>query len=325
MIHPREDNPFPLIDRVRYQIDPASKEHVLPADHLLGKRYRIIGCLGIGGFGILYLCEDILLQRNVTVKEYFPEQWAEREGVFAGSRSSETLEAYRYGLSSFLKEAKITAKFIHVDHVVTAYDIFMENDTAYLVMEYICGKNIEREFQKRDGKPYWPREAAEILIPLLEALEEIHKQKIIHGDLSLGNLMRTPKGDVILIDFGAAKEYGIDRPNCSLSFLKPDYAAPEQFHPRGGGADEGPWTDVYAVGAMLYFLITGHKPADARSRMEARSAELAAPKQYNVKVKKGWMKLIHQCVELEKKKRISSCRAVREELQRLLKHEKERS
>ncbi len=326
MVHPRDENPFPLIGRVRYQIDPASKKHVLPADHLLGKRYRIIGCLGIGGFGILYLCEDILLQRNVTVKEYFPEQWAEREGIFAGSRSSETLEAYRYGLSSFLEEAKITAKFIHVDHVVTVYDVFMENDTAYLVMEYICGKNIEREFQKWGFRPYRPHEAAEILIPVLEALEEIHKQKILHGDLSLGNLMRTTKGDVILIDFGAAKEYGSDHANRRPSFLKPDYAAPEQFRlAQGGEVQEGPWTDIYAVGVMLYFLITGHKPADAQSRMAVRSSDLAAPKQYNVKVKKGWMRLIHQCVELEKKKRISSCRAVREELQHLLKHEKEGS
>lgn len=325
MIHPRGQNAVPVIGHIDYKINGASQDNVLPGDLLLAGRYRIIGCLGIGGFGIMYLCEDILLQRNVAVKEYFPEKWAEREGMYAGSRTSETLAAYRFGLTSFLNEAKITAQFIHAEHVITVYDVFLENDTAYIVMEYLPGKNIAKEFRKRDFEPYGVHEMAEILVPVLEALEEIHKQKIIHGDLSPGNIMRMPNGDIILIDFGAAKYYLKKQTGMSTPFLKPDYAAPEQFRSakEGESKGEGPWTDIYAVGAMMYYFLTGHKPFDALSRMSAKSSDLTAPKKYNVKLKKGWMKLMRRCVELDYKKRISSCQAVREEVQHLLEHEKE--
>lgn len=325
MVHPREENVDSVPGRVDPQINAAVREVVLPEDTLLGGRYQIIGCLGIGGFGIMYLCEDILLQRDVAVKEYFPEKWAEREGIYVGSRTSGTLQAYRFGLSSFLEEAKITAKFIDVEHIVTAFDVFQENDTAYIVMEYVPGKSIAKEFRKREFRPYSPYRTVEILVPVLLALKELHGQQVIHGDLSPGNIMRTPKGEIVLIDFGAARYYLEKGKKRVIPFLKTDYAAPEQFRAvrTGNSGEEGPWTDIYAVGAIMYYFLTGHKPADAMTRMSARSSKLEPPKKYGVKLKKGWMKLIHRCVELEYKKRISSCQTVVEEMLNLLKHEKE--
>lgn len=324
-IQVREENPAPQVEHVQYKIREEMKKNVLPENILLGGRYQILGCMGIGGFGIIYLCEDVLLQRNVTVKEYFPEEWAEREGCAVGIRSSKMLEAYRFGLHSFLEEAKITANFIHTGHIVTAYDVFQENDTAYLVMEYLSGSSIGREFRKWDYRPYGVHEVADIMEPVLEALEEIHKCKIVHSDVSPGNIMRTKEGRIVLIDFGAAKYYsGGNRPAAQAAFLKKPYAAPEQYRTakEGSAADEGAWTDVYAAGAIMYYLLTGHKAPDALSRESGRTAEFVSPKKYNIKLKKGWMKLIHRCTEPDIQKRISSCRAVREEIEQLLIHEK---
>lgn len=326
LIQTRETNPIPQVGTVQYKVREELQKNVLPADVLLGNRYQILGCLGIGGFGIIYLCEDVLLQRNVTVKEYFPEAWAEREGTYVGVRSSKVLEVYRFGLQSFLEEAKITAKFIHTRHIVTIYDVFQENDTAYLVMEYLSGNSIGKEFRRWNYQPYAPHAMAEILEPVLEALEEIHKCKIVHSDLSPGNIIRTKEGEIVLIDFGAAKySTGESQLAVQAAFLKTAYAAPEQYRTAKEGkmTEEGSWTDVYAAGVMMYFLLTGHKAPDALSRESGTSTDFVPPKKYNVKLKKGWMKLIHRCTELDVQKRIASCRAVREEIEHLLVHEKE--
>ncbi|MCM1245133.1 MAG: serine/threonine protein kinase [Roseburia sp.] len=325
LIQPQTEPPEPLFGEVAYQMNEEVREQVLPIDTLLGNCYRIAGCIGVGGFGIIYLCEDVLLQRNVAVKEYFPEQWAQREETYVDIRESGMLEAYRFGLQSLLKEAKITAHFIQSPHIGTIYDVFEENDTAYLVMEYLTGSSIGKEFKKWNNTPYKPHEMAEIMSPVLKALEEIHKQGIVHSDLSPGNIMRTKKGDITLIDFGAAKYSRDDQPAISAAFLKTDYAAPEQYRTakEGRAEDEGPWTDIYAVGAMMYYFLTGHKPSSALARLSGNSTELVSPKEYGVKLKKGWMRLIHRCMELEYSRRISSVRTVREELKKLLAHEKE--
>lgn len=321
-----EEPPAVLVDSIDYRLQKECQTRVLPENILLGHRYRILGCIGMGGFGIIYLCEDILLQRNVAVKEYFPESWAEREDTYVMVRKSGMLAAYRYGLDSFRQEAKLIAKFIHHRHIATIYDIFRENDTAYLVMEYLSGSSIGKEFLQRDYSPYDPYEMAEIINPLLKTLKEIHKQKIIHGDLSPGNMIRTKDRGVVLIDFGAAKEERHGTRQMSVgAFLKTAYAAPEQYRmaKKGRPEEAGPWTDIYAVGAMMYYFLTGHKPPDALTRSSNGPADLKVPKKYNIKLKRGWMKLIHRCTELDPKKRISSCNTVREEIKRLLTHEKE--
>lgn len=325
MIQPKPQPPEPLIGEVAYQIKEEIRDQVLPIDTLIGNCYRIAGCIGVGGFGIIYLCEDVLLQRNVAIKEYFPGQWAQREETYVDIRESGMLEAYRFGLKSLLNEAKITAHFIQQPNIVTVYDVFEENDTAYLVMEYLPGSSIGREFRRWDNTPYAPHDMAKTMLPIITALEEIHEHNIVHSDLSPGNIMRTKKGDIVLIDFGAAKYSGDDQPAISAAFLNTSYAAPEQYRTakEGKAGDEGPWTDIYAVGAMMYYFLTGHKPASALARLSGDSTDLTAPKEYGIKLKKGWMRLIHRCMEPEYRRRISSLQTVRKEIGKLLSHEKE--
>lgn len=319
-----EKEPENVIDHIEYTAGQDTLKNVLAEKMILADRYRITGCIGIGGFGITYLCEDILLQRNVAVKEYLPETWAEREGTFVMARSSGMLEAYRYGMKSFMREVKMTAYVLHDRHLVTVYDAFLQNDTAYIVMEYLSGMNIGREMVRRKFSPYTPREMAEIILPVLEGVRELHDRKLIHSDISPANILRTAEGKIVLIDLGASKRIQGGQTVFRAVFLKKPYAAPEQYQTAGAETPkkEGAWTDIYAVGAVMYYLLTGHKPADALSRLSEKKAGLIPPKKYRVKLKKGWMKLIQQCMELDWSKRLSSARQVEEKIRGLLASEK---
>lgn len=298
----------------------AQREQALPAGTLLDERYRIKGCIGIGGFGITYLCEDMLLHRDAAVKEYFPEQWAERDGVYVAVKNARTADAYKFGMKSFFKEISITAKFIHVPEIVTVYDAIEENDTAYMVMEYIPGMSIGRELRAREYKPYTPEEMAKVLCPVLSGLEKIHARRIVHGDISPGNIMRSEEGKIYLIDLGAAKYDLESQPALSAAFLKIDYAAPEQYQTAREGvpSGEGPWTDIYGIGATMYYMLTGHKPTDVITRLGQKNPALIPPRKLKVRISGKWMKLIHHAMELDREKRIASASELGDEIRRLL-------
>ncbi|MFR5619681.1 MAG: serine/threonine protein kinase [Clostridium sp.] len=267
-----KENPKQVIQKLEYLNEKQKPEHVLSEDTLLDERYRVIGCIGVGGFGITYLCEDLLLQRNVAVKEYFPSEWAEREADALEVKNSRYLNAFLYGKKSFLKEAKITAKFIHAQNIVTIYDVFSANDTVYLVMEYLQGDSVGRRMKKRQYEPYSERKAVEIILSVMKALCTIHENYVVHGDISPGNLICTKEGTVVLIDFGAAKYMTDKQPVLQAAFLKKNYAAPEQYRTAKEGIpkDEGAWTDIYAMGATFYYLLTGHVPTDALTRLSSK-------------------------------------------------------
>lgn len=295
-------------------------EQALPKGTVLDGRYQVLKCIGIGGFGIIYLCRDLPLCRLVAVKEYFPAEWAERDETYVDVRRSQMVDAYRFGLQSFRKEAKLSARFIHTPHTVTVYDILEVNDTAYLVMEYISGISIGREMRARDYRPFEPKEMAEILFPVMEALEGIHGEKIVHSDISPGNIMRSEEGEIFLIDLGAAK-YALDsQPVLSAAFLKPDYAAPEQFRTAREGIprDEGPWTDVYALGATMYYLLTGQKPPDIMQRLEGKNTKVALPGKCKLRRAKQWTKLLNRAMALEISERFSTAEELRKEVEKLL-------
>lgn len=315
---PAEDS-GKVLDREIEGIKEQSRE-VLPPGTLLENRYRILYCIGIGGFGITYLCEDLYLHREVAVKEYFPAGWAERDEEYVTVKQSEHAEAYRFGMQSFLKECKITAKFIHMPHIITIYDVLMANDTVYLVMEYIDGISIGREFRMREHKPYTKEEVAGIMAPVLDALEEIHDKRIIHSDISPGNIMRAKSGEIILIDMGAAKYNLESQPALGTTFLKIDYAAPEQYRTarQGKPTDEGPWTDVYGAGATMYYLLTGHKPTDVISRLEGKDTEITFSLKERMKLPGKWRKIIQHAMKLERTERIGSARELKEEIKKIL-------
>ncbi len=296
------------------------KEQALPNGTLLDGRYQVLECIGIGGFGILYLCHDMASRRLVAMKEYFPAEWACRDGMDVDVRKSQMVEAYRLGAQSFLGEAKFMAKFLHTPHIADIYDVMEGNDTVYLAMEYIPGISIGREMRARGYRPYQPKEAAQILFPVMDALETLHEGKVVHGDVSPGNIMRAEDGGIFLIDLGAAK-YALDsRPVFGAAFLKPDYAAPEQYRtaregiPRG----EGPWTDVYALGATMYCLLTGQKPPNVISRLEAEHDEIRLPGKCRLRHAKKWAKLLNHAMALDVKERIGSMGEFRREAAKLL-------
>lgn len=326
-IHLEPEIPIPLITEITYSGDQKKLALTLPMDTILADRYRIIGCVGIGGFGITYLSEDLLLQRNVAIKEYFPGEWAEREDTFVTVKSSTMLQAFQYGLKSFEKEVRLTSKFIHDENLVTSYDVLHANDTVYFVMEYLTGKSIGREMKEREYKPFTPVEMAELIKPVLKGLDRIHARNVIHSDISPGNILRTGEGRIVLIDFGAAKYKTENQPPLSAAFLKQNYAAPEQYRTAKEGIprDEGPWTDLYAMGATMYYMLTGHKPVDALSRLSAKTTKLVSPKKYRVKIRKEWMQLIHHMVEPEWQERTASAQQVLEKMEQLLQKEKKRA
>lgn len=289
-----------------------AREHVLTAGSILDDRYRIIDCIGIGGFGITYMCEDIFLHRIVGIKEYYPAEWVDREETYVCVKTSDLLNPYRYGMQSFMKEIKITAKFMHVPHMVTIYDAFMANDTVYMVMEFILGISIGRELRTKGYKPYDITEVVDVVLPVMNALEEMHNRRIIHSDVSPGNIMVTERREIYLIDMGAAKYNLETQPPLSAAFLKIDYAAPEQYRTarEGKASAEGPWTDIYALGATMYYMLTGIKPPDVISRLNGKDADLTEGLIDRIPV--VWMELLQKMMELEPKNRISTIPALRQ-------------
>ena len=294
-------------------------KQILPMGTILDERYQIRDCLGIGGFGITYLCRDLTLQREVAVKEYFPDKWAERDDNFVAVRQSKLLRAYQFGMRSFLKEITIAAKFIHTPHMVSVYDAFAENDSIYLVMEYVDGISIGKLMKESGYRPMELPEMAKIMLPVLDVLEAMHDRQIVHSDISPGNIMYAGEGQVYLIDMGAAKYMAEREPTLSAIFLKLEYAAPEQYRTavEHKPAGEGPWTDIYALGATMYYMLTGQKPTDVINRMNGTDEKLT--QSLEGKLPEEWIVFLQEVMALDKEKRIRSIPELRKRMKKLLK------
>ena len=228
-------------------------------------RYTIEKVLGQGGFGITYLGIDELHEKKVAIKEFFPQGIVTRNieyqdtvtVTFVGEKDN-----YEKGKERFLKEARTMAKFSKDEGIVKALDFFEINNTAYIVMEYLEGITLKQYL--RENQRIAPEDLIELLVPLIESLDEIHSQGMIHRDISPDNIMVLPDGRIKLMDFGAARDY-TDFGEKSLSIvLKPGYAPPEQYQTHGV---QGPWTDIYALCATMYKCITGENPPDAIERV----------------------------------------------------------
>lgn len=239
--------------------------HCLRKETRLIGRYTIEGVLGQGGFGITYLGIDELHEKKVAIKEFFPQGIVTRNieyedtvtVTFVGEKAN-----YEKGKERFLKEARTMAKFSKDEGIVKALDFFEINNTAYIVMEYLEGITLKRYL--RENQRIAPEDLIELLVPLIESLDEIHSQGMIHRDISPDNIMVLPDGRIKLMDFGAARDY-TEFGEKSLSIvLKPGYAPPEQYQTHG---IQGPWTDIYALCATMYKCITGENPPDAIDRV----------------------------------------------------------
>ena len=219
--------------------------------------------LGVGGFGITYLGYDLVLEIKVAVKEYMPSGLATRHAdryqvVLTGRRK----EDYENGLDRFLEEARILAKLQGTPNIVSVQDHFKENNTAYFVMEYVDGMSLKAYLASQGGKiPY--DQALTILQPIMKALIQVHGLGLTHRDISPDNVSITSGGDSKLLDFGAARFSLGDEKSVSV-ILKHGFAPEEQYSSHGS---QGPWTDVYAMGATLYRCITGELPPDSIARI----------------------------------------------------------
>lgn len=237
--------------------------YLLPGQ-MVGEKYIAGRVLGYGGFGVTYLGWDTVLKRKVAVKEYLPSDFATRSygtkmlTVFSG----EAADQFEAGLNSFISEAKRLAKFNRVPQIVDIYDCFMENGTGYIIMEYLEGQTVKEILKEKQKLP--AEEAKEIVMEVLKGLSEVHKEGIIHRDIAPDNIFITKNNEVKILDFGAAR-YATAVQSRSLSvILKPGYAPEEQYRSRG---EQGPWTDVYALGATCYRMITGIRPEEAIERL----------------------------------------------------------
>lgn len=238
----------------------------LPAERMLHKRYIVGRVLGIGGFGITYVVYDIERKERLALKEYFPSEWAirmtENNRIIPSSQTKESL--YQHGQSVFVNEARVLARLRNVSNIVEVKDFFVENGTAYMVMELLDGYTLSSYLKVKNMRNMPYSMANGITKEIGMALHQVHGQMLLHRDISPDNIMLTKNGEVYLIDFGATRMYALNSPNSMSVLVKPGFAPIEQYSRAG---NQGPWTDVYALAATYYYLVTGKKPPEAPERI----------------------------------------------------------
>ena len=233
---------------------------------ILHERYEIKDILGAGGFGITYKAWDNTLQTEVCIKEYYPVGIANRAvaATLVSVYTNADEVSYRRGMQRFLREARGLAKLVSVKNIVNVHDYFEENNTAYMVMEYLKGKTLKC-FVRENGGKVNEDVAIHVACSVLEALQHVHAVGIIHRDISPDNIYICDNMEVKLIDFGALKQEIAEVNKSTSIILKYGFAPPEQY--TSNSREQGAWTDIYAVGATVYYILTGLIPQDSVMRM----------------------------------------------------------
>lgn len=233
--------------------------------------YRIDSLLGQGGFGITYLATDVNLNSQVAIKEYLPESIAFRtSGQTVSAHSSRHLQRYRSGLDSFLVEARTLAAFRH-PNIVRVARFFEAHQTAYMVLEYERGAPLKDAWPKQRDKS--EKALCQLIEPLLDGLSVVHQTGFLHRDIKPDNVqVRRADGSLVLLDFGSARAALAESERSEVA-VTPGFAPPEQYQ----DGTQGPWTDIYALGATLHWMLTGQKPIDAMDRLQAGGTDPLAP------------------------------------------------
>lgn len=242
--------------------------NALPLGGMIGS-FRIERILGQGGFGITYLAHDEKLDRQVAIKEYFPTEFSMRAADGTVNPQSEEEESvYVWGMERFLNEGQTLAKYKH-PNIVRVIDYLEENHTAYIIMEYEHGDDLQTILKEK--KTLSAGEVLEIFRPLLDGLALVHQSGFIHRDIKPANIFIRVDGSPVLIDFGSARQGLASKTRTLTTLVSPGYAPFEQYNAEGPGK-QGPWTDIYALGASMYKALFGRSPLDAVSRAEERVA-----------------------------------------------------
>lgn len=245
---------------------PREIYHLYP-EMELADRYIIGTVVGFGGFGVLYRAWDRKLEHMVAIKEYYPAGMVTRIPgqkeviLYTGKKNDE----YKNGLTRFLDEARNTARFSSNPNIVNVFDFFEENGTAYMVMEFLEGVSLKEYISRAGGRLPW-QQAVEIGLRIIDALKDVHGAKILHRDLSPDNVFMCDDGKIKLLDFGAARFTGLDDEKTRTIVLKMGFAPPEQYRSK---SQQGPCTDIYALGATLYRAITGLTPDESVNRQDS--------------------------------------------------------
>jgi serine/threonine protein kinase len=246
-------------------VSPARHHHALPEGYRL-HWYEIDSILGQGGFGITYLARDSNLDQLVAIKEFLPSDLAVRtQDSAVHPLSGAHTDTYGWGLNRFLTEARTLAKFRH-PNIVRVMSVFEANNTAYMVMEYERGESFENmlKFKQVTGEPALKK----ILLHLLDGLELVHDAGFIHRDIKPSNVYLREDGVPVLLDFGSARlALGVETRTLT-SLVSPGYAPFEQYNATRESDKQGPWTDIYALGATMYRAVTGRGPTDAAARAD---------------------------------------------------------
>lgn len=261
----------PLCEHCGFNENVENLPHQLPMGTVLRDQYLVGKVLGQGGFGITYMGWDQNLEIPIAIKEFYPNGVVSREcthslAVMAGGEN--TVAMFQSNRERFLREARALGKLRNSSGIVGVHNFFQENDTAYIIMEYVEGVNLKTYINMHRGR-LSAADILELLRPVMEALCTVHEMGFVHRDISPDNIMIQPDGSAKLLDFGAVREVqdadvGQDLSQSTEAILKHGFAPMEQYQRRGS---LGPWTDVYAMCATIYYCLTGRVPPDAPARL----------------------------------------------------------
>ncbi len=290
---------------------PPPQSDMLSPGTVLDNGYIIGTVIGRGGFGIIYKAYDMKLAKMVAIKENYPAKMVNRAagekrvGICSGERESE----YKTRLDRFMREARNMAEFSKEDDIVNVYQFFQENNTAYIVMEYVEGvllKDYLKEHGKMDIK-----EAEDYTVAILNALNKLHEKGVIHRDISPDNIFLMGEGQIKLIDFGAAAFLrDNDRGESLEPVIKPGYAPPEQYASEN---EVGTYMDVYSVGAVMYQMITGEKPCEGSDR-QSGFEKLKKPSEYKIPISKKMENIILKAMAIRVESRFQTATEFRDAL-----------
>ena len=260
----------PVCEHCGFHEQTKNPPHQLAMGTVLRGQYLVGKVLGQGGFGITYMGWDLFLETPVAIKEYYPNGIVNRNATQAVTAlgNGEMEKLFYHNRDRFLREARILARLSNVPGIVRVHNLFGENNTAYIIMEYVAGTDLRHHLLQR-GRGLSVEQTLRFLTPVMEALQKVHEAGLVHRDISPDNIMILSDGTAKLLDFGAARDVGQADVNqvpsqSTEAILKHGFAPLEQYRRRGS---LGPWTDVYALCATIYYCLTGTLPADAPERV----------------------------------------------------------
>ena len=243
------------------------------------REWRLDEVLGAGGFGIVYRGTDIYFGESVAIKEYFPGAISDRiDGTTVTPTDSSSEEIYHLGRSKFMEEAKVLWGLSHPErhpNIVAVRSLFEIHGTAYMVMDFESGLSLAQML--RDGKKFDEQSLLSIIRPIAEGLDCAHRAGVLHRDIKPANILIGAQGRPVLIDFGSARFESSQATNTKVTFYTPPYAALEQYVK---SYPQGPWTDIYALGVVLYQCVTGEKPPEVLERLHGEDSTLLSSREW---------------------------------------------